>query len=154
MSSELITAIDRLVEEKTFNLDALEAIKDLRDKASRLEATVELLEAQNEKQHKDIANARKFNEELIAVREQQRDKIAELEAREKQAFEAIFNAQKHEAVAEAYKDALRTVFRPHSVRETVSRSFPVATTYSNGTGGHTQTVQTYEQTDKVDREDT
>lgn len=153
MSSELLTAIDRLVEEKTFNLDALEAIKDLRDKAASLEANVELLEAQIEKHKNGTSALRKENLDLEAVVSQQNTKIAELEAREKTAFEAIYKAEMHAAVADAYKDALRTVFKPHSVRETITRSVPIATTYSNGSGGHTQSVQSYEQTDKVDRED-
>lgn len=154
MSSDLIRAIDRLVEEKTFNLDALEAIKELRDKAAALEDQVDDLIKRTDKLRGEIREYEKSAAENNAHIEKQNTKIAALEAQEKQAFESIFNAQKHEAVAEAYKDALRTVFRPHSVRETIARSFPIATTYSNGNGGHTQTVQSYDQTDTIDRQDT
>jgi septal ring factor EnvC (AmiA/AmiB activator) len=154
MSSDLIRAIDRLVEEKTFNLDALEAIKELRDKAAALEDQVDDLIKRTDRLRGEVREHEKSISEKNDRIEKQNTKILELEAREKQAFEAIYKAEMHSAVAEAYKDALRTVFRPHSVRETIARSFPIATTYANGNGGHTQTVQSYDQTDRIDREDT
>ena len=150
MSSELITAIDRLVEEKTFNLDALEAIKDLRDKASRLEATVELLEAQGKKHKENTDKLIKENNDLMDSWNKQNAKVAELEAREKLAWEAIYRAEKHEAVAEAYKDALRTVFKPHAVREQVIQNIPVPLSSPGGAGW----VANHQQSSDIVKEDT
>lgn len=152
MNSELITAIDRLVEEKTFNLDALEAIKDLRDKASRLEETVKLLEAQGKKHKENTDKLIKENNDLMDSWNKQNAKVAELEARDKQAWEAIYRAEKHAAVAEAYKDALNTVFRPHAVRERVTQNIPVA--MQNGSNGYVNTtVSNYPQSTDITKED-
>lgn len=149
MSFELLTAIDRLVEEKTFNLDALEAIKALRDQAASLEKARSELADLCDKYCGEIKRLSEDNRELSGQIESLTSAVALYKAREKQADEAIFGAEKHKAVAEAYKDAMEIVFRPHAVRERVHQNIPVPLTAQGGGSW----VQNHQQTSDVIKED-
>lgn len=116
---ELTGMIDKLVTEKTFTMDALEAIQALKVKA-------EQLEAQNEKLTKDLTTAQANVKELTDKLSDAHSKNQEWNGREKaivarelKMFENEKNAAVANAVSAAYRDALKTVFAPNVVRQSV-----------------------------------
>jgi hypothetical protein len=147
MSNDLLKQIDELVASKTFNLDALDGIKQIKDS------------------HKDTLNslAREQDNVLRLTRDLTMEKskcdkheaeISTLKATidllrggELKAKEAVWEKLIAEASANAYKDALYTVFKPSAVRESIQRQVarpveghPGGNGYSP-TGGYLSTGQ-------------
>lgn len=120
-NNELTRVIDELVEKKTFGLDALGAIKELRDKAQAQEETIKAREQQAENQQRKIAElerelgSAKARVEKLMLRE------ANLLEREKAADKAIYDAERHRAVADAWRAAMGMVFKPVEVRTSIQR---------------------------------
>lgn len=118
---QLLNQIDELVASKTFNLDALDGIKAIKD---NLKITLGELDAANEK----LELRRTENRELMT---QVAEKDARISRLEKQIAEmrdaandgkvARYEAEMHKAVAGAWREAMQTVFKPNAVRETVQR---------------------------------
>lgn len=146
--SDLMKQIDDLVASKTFNLDALDAIKALKD---NLKETLE--ERKNlEKRYDGLyeVNARQ-SDELLSLNKRLEDVKNQLELARKTAEEgrkAIYEAEKHKAVAEAWQGAMAMVFKPNTVRETVFQSMPIAHNYNGSTS-----VVPYQQETKTTREE-
>lgn len=145
---ELSEMIDALVREKTFSLDAIDAVKALRDKAKDLEQTIE-------RRNGDLAtvskNAANMEREIGALKREIEslskihDGIAEREAKvvENEKLAAVAKAE-----SAAYKHALETVFRPNTVRERVIDNIPIAV----DSGGYSS-VSTYSTSKDVVREE-
>ena len=148
MSNDLLKQIDDLVASKTFNLDALDGIKKLKD-----DLTTTLEERDVFKRRcTDLSEANKRQSDAI---QEQNNRIEQLakdlqtsEAYRAKAREEIYEAEKHKAVAEAWKDAMQTVFRPSAVRETVWQSVPISQ-HSNGVSY----VNAYQQETKTTKEE-
>ena len=122
MSTDLLKQIDDLVATKTFNLDALEGIKAIKDGLERSEGLrketqkrYEEMCAVNEKKGEEIARLSDANKKLSNT-------IDLLKGGEAKAREAVWEKLIAEASANAYKDALYTVFKPSAVRETIQRN--------------------------------
>lgn len=152
MSNDLLNAIDRLVEEKTFNLDALDAIKNLRNQAESLEERRDELVGMCERYRSEIKGLTDRIAELEKQSASLTSTVAMHKEREQEADEAIYAAEKHRAVAEAYKDAMNIVFKPNAVRERVHQNIPVPMNYSNNGNGYTNVV-TYTQSSDITKED-
>lgn len=146
MNGELTALIDKLVTEKTFSVDGVKAIEQLRQKAAAQEEKIVRLEA----------NARDLTARNAAV-ESERNQLretaaawtkreAELSAREAKAGEHEKKAAVAEAQAGAYMFALTTVFKPNSVREMVTKSVPIAQ-------GNPSYVSTFGMSETITRED-
>lgn len=119
---QLLKQIDALVTERTFSLEAVDAINqmrvmlatvtderdDLNDKLNRAQQTIIEQEFRTKRDADVLAKWGK--------------READLMAREQKAAAAIYEAEKHAAVALAYKDAMGIVFRPNVMRETVARN--------------------------------
>lgn len=147
--SDLLKQIDDLVASKTFNLDALDGIKSLKDNLTatledrndlkrRYDSLMETNNRQSEQLHAQTKQIEKLKKDL-----------EESEAYRAKAREAIYEAEKHKAVAEAWQGAMQTVFKPNAVRESVQRNHVVMMS-SPGGGGYPQTVSN---TDTIVRED-
>lgn len=120
--TDLLKHIDQMVVDNTFSLDALDGIKKLKDGFAELErerdeAVTKADRAMNSC-HEAIAETNKAQQEVALLRAQ----IAENESIVKEARAAIAMADKHAAVAAAYKDAMQIVFKPTVVRESVYRT--------------------------------
>jgi len=141
---DLLNSIDTLVQEKTFNLDALDAIKDLKTKAELLGSELDLM-----KKSRDASLAReehcvKTIEGLRAELNILRAREITLEAREKQASVLETQAAVAQAESRVWEKATRIVFAPNTVRENISRSL-----YRSGSE---MTSQGYAQQTKTDTE--
>lgn len=148
MSQDLLKQIDDLVASKTFNLDALDGIKALKDS---LKQTLDNLEATKDLLKQEKAATAKLNarvSELEASKSDLQAKIIGMTDLATKGSEAIWQKQIAEASANAYKDALYTVFKPNAVRETIQHTTPVMAS-SNG-NSYPQTV-THQQ--HITRED-
>ena len=132
---DVISLIDDLVAQKTFSLDALDAIKNLRDQVNILITEINAAKLAHENTKREFKICLDNADALIKIKNEQQTLIAELQSGELQAKRAIYNAEKHEAVAEAYKDAFYTVFKPNSVRESIQRSVAIPVSGSPGGGG-------------------
>ena len=120
--TDLMKHIDQMVVDNTFSLDALEGIKKLKDGFAELEHERDEAIAKADRAWKSYAETEnelaKAREEVALLRAQ----IAEDNDTVNAARAAIARADKHAAVAAAYKDAMQIVFKPTVVRENVYRN--------------------------------
>jgi hypothetical protein len=120
--NDLMKHIDQMVVDNTFSLDALEGIKKLKDGFAELEHERDEAIAKADRAWKSYAETEnelaKAQAEVALLRAQ----IAENNSIVEEARAAIARADKHAAVAAAYKDAMQIVFKPTVVRESVYRS--------------------------------
>lgn len=149
MSQDLLKQIDDLVASKTFNLDALDGIKQLKDS---LKKTLEERDSLQRRHDALYETNREQSEQLIrgAKREELlRGELASAKELNDAGQKAIYDADKHKAVAEAWQGAMAMVFKPNAVREAVQRNHTVIMP-SPGGGGYPQSVSN---TDSIVRED-
>lgn len=140
MSTDLLKQIDDLVASKTFNLDALDGIKSLKDSLTKTLAELEankraLLQQQNAnidltKQMEAMTGKVEFLNGLVKANEEMA----------KKGQEAIYDAAKHKAVAEAWQGAMAMVFKPNAVREVVQRNVAVPVSGNPGGNGYSPTA--------------
>ena len=120
--TDLLKHIDQMVVDNTFSLDALEGIKKLKDGFAALERERDEAVARADRAmsscHEAIAETNKAQQEVALLRAQ----IAENKSLVEEARAAIARADKHAAVAAAYKDAMQIVFKPTVLRESVYRT--------------------------------
>ena len=147
-SVDLLKQIDDLVASKTFGLDALDGIKAIKDSLTKQLAETEHLSEKVRARDKEIESLKETNgwqarkiDSLTAQAKANADTVEKSQA-------AIYEADKHRAVAEAWKEAMQTVFRPSAVRETVWQSVPVSQ-HSNGVSY----VNAYQQETKTTKEE-
>jgi len=120
--TDLMKHIDQMVVDNTFSLDALDGIKKLKDGFAALERERDEAIEKADKSWKSYTEANaetnKAREEVALLRAQ----IAENNSIVEEARAAIARADKHAAVAAAYKDAMQIVFKPTVLRESVYRT--------------------------------
>lgn len=120
--SDLLKQIDDLVASKTFNLDALDGIKKLKDDLKKT------LEERDALQRKYDGLFETNNNQGVALRDSSskiealKAELAASKALNDAGQKAIYEADKHKAVADAWQAAMQTVFKPNTVRETVQRN--------------------------------
>jgi len=126
---KLTKLIDDLVNQKTFSLDGLKAVEELRKRACDLERTLEnahgriiSMEGVLTETSTELAILRGRENEIVK-------KDAAIKARES----AIFELEKGKAVADAKSEVwsgiFHTIFKNTVVRENVTRSLPVTNQY-------------------------
>ena len=148
--NDILKQIDQLVADKTFSLDALEGVKNIRDALIKAESKSEQLQKECDDHIKELTRLRAKIEEEQVKNASLNAKLGAMELTVAAGQEAIYTAQKHEAVANAWKEAMQTVFKPNTVRETVNRSIPIPINPGNGGASY---VTTYGETTNVIRED-
>lgn len=131
--TDLLKHIDQMVVDNTFSLDALDGIKKLKDGFAELEHERDEAIAKADRAWKSYAETEnelaKAREEVALLRAQ----IAENNSLVEEARAAIARADKHAAVAAAYKDAMQIVFKPTVLRESVYRTTNGTTPSSENT---------------------
>ena len=127
--SELTILIDKLVTEKTFSLDALDAIKILRDKATAQDEFIAEMKQQAQQKHADFLAVTKDRDRLFEAEATLAARAFKVSERE----EKVTSLEKAAAVAEAKAAALGhcfdTVFRNTVFREMSNRA---VANHSNG----------------------
>jgi len=136
MSTDLLKQIDDLVASKTFNLDALDGIKKLKDSLG-----VAIKEKENLKINYDNLAEISSDQsaELVRLRIQVEDlktEVKNLNAVSANGRAAIWEKMIAEAKANAYQDALYTVFKPSVLRETVQRQVMKPVEGNHGGNGY------------------
>jgi predicted nucleic acid-binding Zn-ribbon protein len=120
--TDLMKHIDQMVVDNTFSLDALDGIKKLKDGFAALERERDEAIEKADLARKSYAETEnelaKAQAEVALLRAQ----VAEDNDTVNAARAAISNADKHAAVAAAYKDAMQIVFKPTVLRESVYRT--------------------------------
>ena len=148
MSQDLLKQIDELVASKTFNLDALDGIKKLKDDLKvtidNLDATTEMLKMERSRSL-ELQDMLRKEQEQTAQLNTKLNGMADLANK---GAEAIWEKKVAEASASAYKDALYTVFKPNAVRETIQHTMPVMAS-TNG-NSYPQTVTHQQQSTRED----
>lgn len=146
---DLLKQIDDLVASKTFNLEALEGIKKIKDDARKAMIEIEELEEKLKNAKAEIKSLADTNStQALRIESLNKQVEAGKDAVEKGNV-AIHEAAKQAAVANAWREAMQTVFKPNAVRENVWRNHAVVIPNGSG-GGYTQTVQNQ---DQIVRED-
>ena len=148
MSNDLLKQIDDLVASKTFNLDALDGIKMLKDSLKKTLEERDALKKNCDMMSKDNFDRHNEIQRLSNVVEVLQAEIKQLKAGELKAKEAVWEKLIAEAKATAYEDALKTVFKPATVRETVYQSIPLSQNYNGNTS-----VMPYQQETKTTKEE-
>lgn len=139
-NEQLLQQIDDLVASKTFGLDALEGIKKIKDS---LKATLEERDALQKKYDGLYeVNGRQSDEllRLKSVTDALRTDLAAARALNDAGQKAIYEAEKHKAVADAWQGAMAMVFKPNAVRETVQRQVSVPVNGHPGGNGYSPTA--------------
>lgn len=147
--NDILKQIDQLVADKTFSLDALEGVKNIRDALIKAEAKNEQLQKECDDHIKELTRLRTKIEEQQKSISDMTAEIVMMKSTVAAGQEALYNAQKHEAVAQAWKEAMQTVFKPNMIRESVSRSIPVAVQ----SGPSNSYVQNYSDSSNIIREE-
>ncbi|SFT11580.1 hypothetical protein [Methylobacterium sp. yr668] len=124
MDSKLATAIDELVEKRTFGLDALGAIKGLRDKAIEQDARIDELLARVEERDQVIGGLRHEKAQVQAALDAMKAREAEMSAREAKTRDLELKEASATARATAYGEVFGTIFRNVTVRENAIRQLP------------------------------
>ena len=148
MSKNLLEQIDDLVANKTFNLDALDGIKKIKDELS---ITLKQLDEANKKinsQSREIDRLGDQERQLLAVCAERAKEIADAKELIEAGKKALYEAEKHKAVADAWQNAMGMVFKPATVRETVYQSIPFSQNY-----GGNPVVTSYQQETKTTKEE-
>jgi chromosome segregation ATPase len=149
MMKELTDLIEKVVADKTFSLDAMKAVEDLKTRFAKAEADRDRHKEEltvKAKQISSLENDLSIQNAKIKAAEAE---IAALKAEQDKAKASISDAALQAAVAAAYKDALHTIFKPNAVRETIHRSTPVSVQPSQQCSGY---VQNYMSTEDVLKE--
>lgn len=148
MSSDLLKQIDDLVASRTFNLEALEGIKAIKDELSKKLSEIEFLKNQNKDLRDEVQTLKSGNETNGNRIEELNQQIAANAKIVEDGKKAVWEKQIAAASAAAYQDALQTVFKPSTVRETVWQSIPISQNYNGNT-----TVMPYQQETKTTKEE-
>ena len=125
--SDIQKLIDGIVENKTFSLEAVEAIKSMRDELLSVKKENEALSDKVSVAEKSLKMQQDANSDLV-------EQVQTITAREKacgereaQCHTAEIAQARNQARAEAYRTAMEIVFKPHTVRKSVIDNGP----YSN-----------------------
>lgn len=121
--STLTELIDKLITEKTFSLDGVKAIEQMRQKAEAQEARIAEQKTTVDDLRKENATLRSENGRLSATLDDARKNEAALASREAMVVRHETARAVAEASMAAYKDAMTIVFRPNTVRETAQRNY-------------------------------
>lgn len=148
-AATLTELIDQLVNEKTFSLEGVKAIEQMRQKAEQQQAKIEALAARSAEQVTEIAQLKADNERKAAELTEIKKREADLKVRETAvaAHETLAAVSKAEAAA--YKHSMEIVFKPNTVREKIVNTIPLS---QNMQGGGSY-VAGYSKTDEVTREE-
>ena len=142
-TQSVLAQIEELVQSQTFTAAALDGIQAIKR---------QLAETLNERDKWKERHETKLKQcaDLEAMYEQRSVELASVQAEVKalreqkaKAAEAIYDAKRHEAVAQAWKEAMQTVFKPNAVREAVQRNHTVVIPSGSGSA-YTQSVQNQE----------
>ena len=142
MHAEILTAINRLIDEKTFSLEAVEAIKKMRDELSRV---TELAE----KNAKDFEHAAKLATTYLRDLTEAKNRLEGIEKREndvalreKEATKLELKAEYQTSRGNEMKELISLVFSHPVLRRTAWKDIPVPGGY--GTQRTTETEETTE----------
>lgn len=140
---EIADLIDKLAQEKTFSLEGVKAIEELRVKSEGQRQRIEALE-------KELTTARAVlhdYEQKDSAAQITIQKLKEREESLKKREADIFKHEKDAAVANAqtvaFKEAMHIMFKPNTIRESVHRSVPIAREYTGG-GNYVEQHQSHE----------
>jgi len=147
--TKLTELIESLIEEKTFSLEGVKAIEEMRQKAAAQEARIEATANEIKEARLEILSLETANSKLATAMALTEKREHDLAAREKAAFENEKKAAVSTAESSAYKHAFEIVFRSNTVRETIHHSVPVA---RNQPGGYSN-VEYHSETKTVAREE-
>jgi hypothetical protein len=122
--NELTNLIDTLVQQKTFSLEAVGLIKDLRDKAADLENKLKNSQVNGEHQRRDIQNneaaIRRQNDELAKWAKRE----ADIQAREAKMTELEKMVAVETTRATVYSVCMDKMLANRIVRESIQHSEP------------------------------
>lgn len=140
MSTDLLKQIDELVASKTFNLDALEGIKKIKDGLESSERDRKSLQTKYDGLYETNSRQSEEIQRLNNVNKLLKDEVEKVTAYVAKAREAVWEKEVAEAKADAYKDALYTVFKPSVVRETIQRQVALPVEGHPGGNGYSPTA--------------
>lgn len=129
---DLNKVIDQIVTEKTMSLEAVDAIKQMRERNNTLRETNSRLEKTNNDYAEKLIT---FQEDIKKLKEE-RDHILAMDSafkvREEKATRQECEVEKHKAVSDTYSTVFQIIFRNTTVRRTVSKD--VITPLEGGEG--------------------
>jgi len=127
MTESLQDAIDRLVQEKTFGLDALDGVRSLKTKAAEQDAKIAALNRTLEQRGVEIVTARARISSLEREIEINKARETALEQREAKVRDLELKEAVSTAKGETLGKVFDTIFGNVRVRETAVRQLPFTT---------------------------
>lgn len=132
MDNELTKMIDKLVHERVFSMEGLEAVKELRDRCTKFEEELTQARQRNGELREKIVELSGERDVLAKRVKEREEQLKELREREGKIVEHEKSAAVSKAESAAYKYALDVVFKPNTVREQISKTVPVVRAYTGG----------------------
>lgn len=148
-ADKLTDLISEMVREKTFSLEAVQAIEQIRSRASELEARLAAANDALASKDKQIAKYAAEESERSADRERLKTQLVALAEREKKITELERGTAVAQAEARVLDRCLDRLLGNRIIRETLTSSVPIARQYSGGGGDF---VEHHTKTDTVTRE--
>jgi len=126
VTDKLTDVIDEMVRNKTFSLDALEAVKGLKDRAIEQEKKIERLDSLLATRAESEARLRAENSTLQRTIDDHAKNEISLREREAKVLTLELAEARSTATAGALREAFGIVFKNTTIRESVQRSTAVA----------------------------
>jgi uncharacterized coiled-coil protein SlyX len=132
VADKLSDLIDDMVREKTFSLDALDAVKGLRDRALVQDASIEKLTKTLADRDETIGKMRSQASELSAEITAFKARESSIAEREGKTRDLELREAASTASAGAYREVFGTIFKNVTVRESAMKQLPYSNTQPGG----------------------
>lgn len=144
-ASTLLTVIDDMVRDKTFSLEAVQAIQLLRNKAAEMEIKLndaidremrlnQRIKDQNDRWESDQVELTALQREVFIAKEQE-SKISDLEKRVAVA----------EAIASTMRESMALIFKPLQIHQRIFEEITSDGSYNNGGANRGHVIRSAEE---------
>ena len=123
---ELTKLIDQMVQEKTFSMEGVAAINELREQAELMQKTIKQLQESFKKENECANRLRNDNDALKGELKNWRAREEKLTNRESKITELEKDRAVANAKADTFRECVGLVFRNTTVRENMVGTRPVA----------------------------
>jgi len=118
---ELLNAIDKMINERTFSLEAVEAVKKMREELNSCKIDIKVSEKSCDEYKERLKKSEEFGNITDKSLKECQDRERSVELREETMLRLELNAEKHVEVRDAYINCFETVFKNTIIREEIQR---------------------------------
>lgn len=142
LNQNLENALREMIEARTFSLEGIKAVEALRAIHEQSLAKIEELTRISNDKQQQLSELRAEREALKRELAAMQTAEQQLRTREKEQTRLECKVEKHEAVANAYRDAFMLVFKNPVVQQSAFGSVPIACSGGYNTASSSSTTET------------